>query len=72
MANLVDSGEILVFICETLKMKQGWRQKFSDRGAGASDKGAKMIEKLCFRALFSKIPPTRTQSFFRWGAVCLR
>ena len=24
---------------------QGWRQKFSDRGAGAADRGAKMTEK---------------------------
>ena len=28
--------------------EQGWRQKFSDRGAGASDRGAKMTEKIVF------------------------
>ena len=47
--------------------KQGWRQKFSDRGAGTSDRGAKMTEKWCFCALFCQIssdvnpkfPPTR-------------
>ena len=34
---------------------QGWRHKFYDREAGASDRGAKMTEKLCFRALFCQI-----------------
>ena len=35
--------------------KQEWRQKFSDRGAGASDRGAKMTEKWCLHALFCQI-----------------
>ena len=39
--------------CNSGSLKpQGWRQKFSDRGARASDRGAKMTEKLCFCALF--------------------
>ena len=51
-------------IAETkTRLSQGWRQKFSDRGAGASDRGAKMTERWCFRALFCQIssdggPPT--------------
>ena len=41
--------------------EQGWRQKFSDRGAGASDRGAKKTEKWCFRGYFAKFAPTRTK-----------
>ena len=57
---------------------QGWCQKFSNRGAGASNKGAKMTEKWCFRALFCQIssdenrkfPPTGGARFFRRRGGC--
>ena len=42
---------------------QGWRQKLSDRGAGASDKGARMTEKCCFRALFCQISSDENPKF---------
>ena len=50
-------------LTELLGLSQGWRQNFSDRGAGASDRGAKKTEKWCFRPLFAKVPPTRTKIF---------
>ena len=47
---------------------QGWRQKFSDRGAGASDGGgAKMTEKWCFHALFCQISSYENQKFTPMG-----
>ena len=52
---------------------QGWRQKFSDRGAGASDRGAKMTEKWCFRALFCQISSDEDQKISSdGGARCPR
>ena len=53
---------------------QAWRQKFSDGGAGASDRGgAKMTEKLCLRALFCQISSDENLIFLRQeGARCLR
>ena len=38
----------------------GVAPEISDRGAGASDSGAKMTEKLCFRVRYFS-PPARTQ-----------
>ena len=46
---------------------QGWRQKFSNRGAGASDKWAKMTGKGCLRALFCQISSDENQNFVRRG-----
>ena len=46
-----------------LREEQGWRQKFFDRGAGASDRGAKMTEKWCFHALFCQISSDENPKF---------
>ena len=43
--------------------KQGWRQKSSNRGAGASHKGAEMAEKCIFRASFCQISSDRKLNF---------
>ena len=43
--------------------------EISDRGAGASDRGSKMIEKGRFRALFCQISSDENQNFLRRGAV---
>ena len=42
---------------------QGWHQKFSDRGAGASDKGAEIAEKAVFRTSFCQISFDRIPRF---------
>ena len=42
---------------------QGWRQRLSDRGAGASDKGAKVTEKWWVRALFCQISSDENPKF---------
>ena len=62
-----DSHQVMLHI-----FRQGWRQKFSDRGARASDRGAKMTEKLCFRALFCQISSDENPNFLRRGARYLR
>ena len=66
----------LFLLTEWLKRNVGsrWRQKFSDRGAGASDRGAKMTEKWCFRALFCQISSDENPEFppTDGGARCLR
>ena len=70
-------GDRLFEICKVLSaygnfensLHQGWYQKFSDRGAGASDRGAKMTENLCFRALFCQISSDENQNFLRWGGL---
>ena len=51
------------------EVHQGWCQKFSDRGAGASDRGAKMTEKLCFRALFCQISSDKDPEFPPTGGL---
>ena len=48
---------------------QGWCQKLSDRGAGASDRGAEMTEKWCFRTLLCQISSDENPKFFPTGAV---
>ena len=50
-------------ITKQMTTGQEWRQKFSDRGAGASDRGAKMTEKWCFRALFCQISSDENPKF---------
>ena len=40
---------------------QGWRQKFSDRGAGASDRGAIKNKNGVSVRYFAKVPPTGTK-----------
>ena len=49
--------------------RQGWRQKFSDRGAGASDRGAKMTEKWCFCGLFCQISSDENPEFSPTGGL---
>ena len=44
-------------------LKSGWRQKFSDRGAGASDRVAKMTENWRFHALFCQISSDENPKF---------
>ena len=48
---------------------QGWRQKLSERGAGASDRGAEMTEKWCFRALFCQISSEENPKFPPTGGI---
>ena len=44
---------------------QEWHQKFSDRGSGTLDKGAKMAKNPVFVRYFAKFPLTLTQDFLR-------
>ena len=53
-------GECKTIIC-TRVWWQGWRQKFSDRGAGASDRGLKRLKNGVSVRYFAKVPPTRTK-----------
>ena len=48
---------------DIITKRQGWYQKFSNRGAGASDRGAKMTEKWCFRSLFCQISSDENLKF---------
>ena len=43
------------------RVDQGWRQKFSDRGAGASDRGLKRLKNGVSVLYFAKVAPTRTK-----------
>ena len=62
---VVYAPNLCSFLASSL-FKQGWRQKFSDRGAGASDRGAKRTKKMVFLCVIfpkflrrePKFPPT--------------
>ena len=57
--------DIIANVCRT--WSQGWRQKSSDRGAGASDKVAEMAENAVCVRHFAKFSRTETQNFLWKG-----
>ena len=53
---------MLGIVFERTSSTQGWRQTFSDRGAGASDRGGiKRLKNGVSMRYFAKVPPTRTK-----------
>ena len=52
-----------------LASKTGVAPEFSDRGAGASDRGAKITEKWCFHALFCQISSYENPKFPPTGGL---